>query len=50
MRARQIPSARLAHIPEDREKDGLVGKYSMADNMMLTGHLREPFARRGIRR
>ena len=25
----------VGHVPEDREKDGVVGQYSVADNMVL---------------
>lgn len=40
----------VAHIPEDREKDGLVGSYSIADNLVLNQYSVEPFASRGRRR
>ncbi len=46
---RRIHSLGVAHIPEDREKDGFVGTYSVADNLVLTSYFEEPFARRGIR-
>jgi simple sugar transport system ATP-binding protein len=47
--ARAINELGVAHIPEDREKDGFVAGYSIADNLVLTSYNREPFARRGIR-
>jgi simple sugar transport system ATP-binding protein len=39
----------VAYIPEDREKDGLVGAYSIADNLVLTDYYAPPFATRGMR-
>lgn len=46
---REIHNLGVAHIPEDREKDGFVGAYSIADNMVLTSYHEEPFARNRIR-
>ncbi|HEX4831469.1 MAG TPA: ABC transporter ATP-binding protein [Trebonia sp.] len=46
------PRARLdagvAYIPEDRQEDGLVGSFSVAENLILNSYDRKPFAR-GIR-
>ena len=39
----------LAHIPEDRQKHGLVMTYSIADNMVLCTYYQPPFAR-GVQR
>jgi len=39
----------LSNIPEDREKDGLVSTYSIAENMVLNRYDQPPFANRGIR-
>jgi simple sugar transport system ATP-binding protein len=47
---RGIHNLGVAHIPEDREKDGFVGMYSVADNLVLTSYHEEPFARRHVRR
>ncbi|MGA1670383.1 MAG: ABC transporter ATP-binding protein [Candidatus Nanopelagicaceae bacterium] len=41
--------AGLAHIPEDREKDGLVSSYSIADNLVLNRFDQQPFAKGWIR-
>ena len=46
---REIHSLGVAHIPEDREKDGFVGTYSVADNLVLTSYFEAPYAVRGIR-
>lgn len=42
---RHITELGVAHIPEDREKHGLVGSYSIADNMVLNRYFRHPYAR-----
>lgn len=39
----------MAHIPEDRQKHGLVLPYSVADNLVLNTYYQPPFAR-GIQR
>ena len=43
------PRARLdagiAYIPEDRREDGLVGSFSVAENLVLNSYDRKPFAR-----
>ena len=46
---RDIHDMGVSHIPEDREKDGFVGVYSVADNLVLTSYYEAPFARRRIR-
>ncbi len=38
----------LAHIPEDRQRHGLVLGYSVADNMVLCDYYRPPFGVRGV--
>ena len=39
----------IGHIPEDRQRDGLVMSLSVADNLVLNTPRRAPFARRGTR-
>ncbi len=46
---REIHNLGVSHIPEDREKDGFVGAYSVADNLVLTSYYEKPFAQRGVR-
>jgi simple sugar transport system ATP-binding protein len=46
---RAVRNRGVAYIPEDREKDGLVGAYSVADNLVLTDYYQPPFANRGTR-
>ena len=45
---RTTPAQRLragvAYVPEDRQEDGLIGDFSVADNMVLDQYNRPPFA------
>jgi general nucleoside transport system ATP-binding protein len=41
---RQITEAGSAHVPEDRQEDGLVLAYSIADNLVLNTYYLRPFA------
>ena len=36
--------AGLAYVPEDRQEDGLIGAFSVADNMVLDAYNQPPFA------
>ena len=45
---RKITELGASHIPEDRQKDGLVLNESIADNLVLNTYYREPFAKRVI--
>ena len=47
--AREISEEGISHIPENREKHGLVGPHSVADNLVLNRYFHSPFASRGIR-
>ena len=46
---REMLDAGLGHIPEDRQRDGLVMSMTVADNLVLNTPRRAPFARRGTR-
>jgi simple sugar transport system ATP-binding protein len=46
---RAILDAGLGHVPEDRQRDGLVLSMSVQDNLVLNTPRRAPFARRGTR-
>ncbi len=48
-RPRKVRELGVAYIPEDRERDGLVGVYSIADNIVLTEYNRPPYAKTGVR-
>ncbi|WP_437926265.1 ABC transporter ATP-binding protein [Sorangium sp. So ce291] len=40
----------VSHVPEDRQRHGLVLSYSVADNLVLCTYHRSPFAERGVLR
>lgn len=42
---RQITELGVAHIPEDREKHGLVMPYTLADNIVLNNYYVPPYAK-----
>src|ERR1019366_7675804 len=46
---RAILDAGLGHVPEDRQRDGLVLSMRVADNLVLNTPRRAPFASRGTR-
>jgi simple sugar transport system ATP-binding protein len=41
---RAVTELDVAHIPEDREKHGLVMGYSIADNLVLNRYYRQPYS------
>ncbi|MFE2046534.1 ABC transporter ATP-binding protein, partial [Streptomyces sp. NPDC059477] len=45
---REVLDRGVGFVPEDRQSDGLVGDFSIAENLMLDRSARGPFARRGI--
>jgi ABC-type uncharacterized transport system ATPase subunit len=47
---RPITETGMAHIPEDRQRHGLVLAYSVADNMVLNTYYEPPFGVRGVLR
>lgn len=42
---REVLEAGVGYIPEDRKKDGLVGEFTIAENLMLDGSFGKPFAK-----
>jgi ABC-type uncharacterized transport system ATPase subunit len=42
---REITEIGTAHIPEDRQRDGLVLSYPVADNLVLNNYYHEPYAK-----
>jgi simple sugar transport system ATP-binding protein len=42
---RQRLEAGIGYVPEDRKKDGLVGEFTIAENLMLNGSYGKPFAK-----
>jgi simple sugar transport system ATP-binding protein len=45
---REITELGTAHIPEDRQKDGLVLGYPIADNLVLNTYYQAPFSRGAV--
>jgi simple sugar transport system ATP-binding protein len=45
---RQITELDVAHIPEDREKHGLVMPYTIADNLVLNRYYRSPYSKNTV--
>jgi simple sugar transport system ATP-binding protein len=46
---RKLTEAGISHIPEDRQKHGLVLPFSIADNLVLCTYYQSPYAR-GVQR
>lgn len=44
----EIINSKISSIPQDRQKRGLVLEFSIAENMVLENHYKEPFAKKGI--
>ena len=42
---RRITAAGVAHVPEDRQKDGMVISFPVVDNLVLQSYWQPPFAR-----
>jgi len=42
---REALESGLGYVPEDRKKDGLVGEFTIAENLMLDGSFTAPFAK-----
>ena len=45
---RQVSDLGVAHIPEDRGRDGLIAYMSVAENYILDTYHRAPYSKRGI--
>ncbi len=45
---RQVSDLGVAHIPEDRGRDGLIAHMTVAENYILDTYHREPYSKRGI--
>jgi ABC-type uncharacterized transport system ATPase subunit len=44
---RQVSDLGVAHVPEDRMRDGLIGAMTVSENFILDTYHREPYSRRG---
>ncbi len=47
-RTRKITQLGVGHIPEDRQKRGLILDYSIGENMVLQTYYQEPFSKKGV--
>jgi ABC-type uncharacterized transport system ATPase subunit len=45
---RQVSDLGVAHIPEDRGRDGLVAAMTVAENYILDSYYRPPYSSRGV--
>jgi len=45
---RRRHEAGIAHVPEDRNHMGMVGSFSVAENLVLDSYYAPPFSRRGV--
>lgn len=45
MSVRKRLESGIGYVPEDRKKDGLVGEFTIAENLMLNGSYGKPFAK-----
>ncbi|HEX5614205.1 MAG TPA: ABC transporter ATP-binding protein [Acidimicrobiia bacterium] len=46
---RDVARLGVGHVPEDRNKHGVIGAFSIADNLVLNEYYRTPYARRLLR-
>ncbi len=44
MSARQRHLSGIAHIPEDRQRDGMIGEFDIAENMVLDSYYDRPYS------
>lgn len=44
----KVNSLGLSYIPEERMEDGVIKDFSVAENLILQDHWREPFAKNGL--
>ncbi|TCT26708.1 nucleoside ABC transporter ATP-binding protein [Melghiribacillus thermohalophilus] len=45
---RKVTEAGVGHIPQDRQKFGLVLDYPIGENMVLQTYYKQPFSKRGV--
>jgi len=46
---REVLALGVGHVPEDRGKHGIVGPFTIADNLVLNAYRQRPFSRHGLR-
>ncbi len=47
---RTVADLGVGHVPEDRNRHGVVGAFSIADNVVLNQYHKAPFSQRALRR
>ncbi len=45
-----VRGAGLAYVPEERQRDGAIGAFSVSENLILVNHNQAPMSRRGFLR
>lgn len=45
---RAVRDLGLAYVPEERMRDGAIGEFTVAENLMLVDYRTEPYTRRGL--
>lgn len=45
-----VRNAGVAYVPEERERDGAIGAFSVSENLILVNHHQPPMSRRGFLR
>ena len=45
-----VRSKGLSYVPEERMRDGAIGEFTVAENLMLVDYAQEPYAKRGLLR
>ena len=45
-----VRDAGLAYVPEERERDGAIGAFTVSENLILVNHHQPPMSRRGFLR
>ena len=44
--ARERHQVGIAHVPEDRQRAGMIGEFDIAENMVLDSYYAEPYSHR----
>ena len=45
---RHVLRTGVGHVPEDRQRDGLIAEFTIAENLILDAHDETPYAHRGV--